>query len=109
MIREGQYGKALFFIHRGKVEIYKRKGSDREILCGIMEDGDFFGEGSLISRKRTTASCRAMTHCDLMLLTHVEFDIILKAYPDFATLVLTVSKRMQRERDGETDAMKAKQ
>jgi voltage-gated potassium channel len=63
---EGELGKEIFFISRGKVAITSADGTKDH---GTLEDGDYFGDLSLILGERRTASVRALTYCEIFVLT----------------------------------------
>jgi len=48
--REGEVGKEIYFISRGKVEITTGDGQTQH---GTMESGDYFGDLSLILREKS--------------------------------------------------------
>ena len=48
---------------------------------------DFFGEQALLSEKRTSASVRAATYCDLMALGVGDFHDVVRNFPTFASIV----------------------
>jgi voltage-gated potassium channel len=56
--REGEIGKEIYFLSHGQVEIVSEDGNEN---YGTLEDGDYFGDLSLILKERRTASVRAFT------------------------------------------------
>ena len=86
--REGEVGKEIYFISRGKVEITTNDGSTRH---GTLEDGDYFGDLSLILREKRTASVRALTYCEIFELGKADFNHIKDEYPEFRDVLTKMS------------------
>jgi hypothetical protein len=86
--REGEMGKEIYFISRGKVEINTNDGKTQH---GTLEDGDYFGDLSLILRERRTASARALTYCEIFKLGRTEFNRIKDEYPEFRDVLTKMS------------------
>jgi voltage-gated potassium channel len=81
IFRAGQYGRHMYFISRGMVEII---APDGEIVMTTLKDGEFFGELALLFSQPRTASARAVDYCDLYTLDKDTFDHALARYPEFA-------------------------
>ena len=98
IVREGEVGKEIYFISRGKVEITSNEGHNSH---GTLEGGDYFGDLSLILREKRTASVRALTYCELFKLDRTDFNRIKDEYPEFRD-VLT---EMSSEKTGKTSTL----
>ena len=81
---EGEVGREIFFIARGRVEVIV-SGADKPTT--VLEHGDYFGQLSLILGERRTASARAVEYCDLFVLKQADFDRIRSEYPEFAEVL----------------------
>ena len=81
VFRAGQYGRHMYFISRGVVEIVALDG---QTVVNTLRDGDFFGELALLFSQPRTASVRAVHYCDLYTLDKDTFERVLAHYPDFA-------------------------
>lgn len=86
--RKGEIGKEIYFLSHGKVEILSEDGKES---YGILEDGDYFGDLSLILKERRTASVKALTYCEVFLLMKKDFDQIRNEYPEFREVLKKVS------------------
>jgi len=86
--REGEVGKEIYFLSHGKVEILSEDGKD---IHGTLEDGDYFGDLSLILKERRSASVKALTYCEVFILTKIDFDQIRNDYPEFREVIKKVS------------------
>ena len=88
VMKKGEVGKDAYVIVRGQVEIVDDAGT----VLGTLRDGDVFGEIALLTHAPRTATVRAKTSCDLMVLDKPSFDRILKDHPQFGTVVAKIAK-----------------
>jgi glucose-6-phosphate 1-dehydrogenase len=58
----------------------------------VLKDGDFFGEVGLLLSTPRTATVRARSLCDLLVLKKADFSRILREHPQFAESMLQVAK-----------------
>ena len=66
---QGGYGDEMFFIVRGRLEVSYRDEDGMLHTLAIREDGDFFGETALIRNAPRGATVKALTYCDLLVLS----------------------------------------
>ena len=66
----GEPGTGLMGVLAGAVKISVPSANGREIVLGIMREGDIFGEMALIDGRPHTTDATALTDCDL---TVIEF------------------------------------
>jgi CRP/FNR family cyclic AMP-dependent transcriptional regulator len=57
---------AVFYIQSGKVRLTVIATNGKEATIGILDEGDFFGEGCLAGQPLRMASATAMTDCQLI-------------------------------------------
>lgn len=93
IIRQGEYGEAMYFLSSGEVEILVE---DEEVAH--LGSGSFFGEASLIKGEKRNASVRTTTYCDVNILSKQSFDKLRKLYPDFDKHVKEILKRRESKR-----------
>ena len=86
--REGELGKEIFFLSRGKVEIISNDGKSKH---GQLESGDYFGDLSLILGEKRTASVRALTYCEVFILNRTDFNRIKNEYSEFRDILTKTS------------------
>jgi CRP-like cAMP-binding protein len=77
---EGMTGEILYVVLKGKVNICKKTNKD-EIVIATMEEGDFFGELSLIDAAPRSATARVVADSELVAITKKVFDDMLNADP----------------------------
>jgi CRP/FNR family cyclic AMP-dependent transcriptional regulator len=63
---QGALSDAVFYIQEGKVKITVVSKTGREATIGILNAGDFFGEGCLTGQLRRLSSAIAMNECSVM-------------------------------------------
>ena len=88
IVREGESGKAIYFITEGSVEITSEEGDKS---WGTMSEGDYFGYMSVVLGERRTASLKTLGYCDLLILKVDDFDRIKSEFPEFNDVLKRVS------------------
>jgi CRP/FNR family transcriptional regulator, cyclic AMP receptor protein len=63
---QGNSSDAVFYIKEGKVKLTVVSQLGKEATIGILNEGDFFGEGSLTGQPLRLCSAIAMTDCSVM-------------------------------------------
>jgi CRP-like cAMP-binding protein len=63
---QGDRADAVFYIQKGKVRLTVVSKTGREATIGILNEGSFFGEGSLAGQLLRMGSAAAMTDCELL-------------------------------------------
>jgi len=90
----GQYGRNMYFISRGTVEII---APDGKTVLDTLKEGQFFGEVALLFVQPRNASVRAVDYCDLYTLDKDTFDHVLARYPEFAAHIKMEAERRREE------------
>src|SRR6202522_4125912 len=63
---QGESSDAVFYIQKGKVRLTVVSQIGKEATIGILNEGDFFGEGCLTGQPLRLCSATAMTDCSVM-------------------------------------------
>src|ERR1700723_1974878 len=63
---QGDAADAIFYIQEGKVRLTVVSKIGKEATLGILNDGEFFGEGGLAGQPLRMGSATAMTDCELL-------------------------------------------
>jgi len=63
---QGDPSDAVFYIQRGKVKLTVVSNSGKEATIGVLNEGDFFGEGCLTGQPLRLCAATAMTDCSVM-------------------------------------------
>jgi len=91
IIRQGEYGDCMYFLSSGEVEVLI--DGSRVAQLG---HGSPFGETALIQGEKRMATVRALTYCDVYLLSKADFDQLRARYPDFDAQVKEVMAARRR-------------
>jgi CRP-like cAMP-binding protein len=63
---QGDPSNAVFYIQKGKVRLTVVSRTGKEATIGILNEGDFFGEGCLTAQRVRLCSATAVTDCSVM-------------------------------------------
>ena len=88
IIRKNDMGREMYILVRGEADVLDDAGR----VLKTFRDGDFFGEIALLIHTPRTATVRAKTACDLMVLDQHSLSRILHDYPQFAESVLRIAQ-----------------
>ena len=78
LYREGDAGDKFFIIVRGTVSVSSRNAGDQSIRLATLQDGDYFGEGEMLSRGRRTTTVTATTPSLVLALRAEHFNAMVK-------------------------------
>lgn len=97
IFEEGDLGLTMFVIEKGKVEIRKRFGDDDRILAELGK-GDFFGEMCMLEDDvPRSATARALTDVEVVLIDRSAFIYILKHNPEITIRIMRKLARRLRQ------------
>lgn len=89
--------QALFLIASGEVKVYVSGSDGRETILSLLSKGDFFGEMSLIDGEPRSASVKAVTEAELLILRREHFLRQVEKNTDLAMgLLVEMSKRIRK-------------
>lgn len=90
-------GDQFYIIARGKVEVWRLDEATGENTCmARLQDGDYFGEITLITGFPRTATVRAVTVCTCISIGRGQFERLIDRYPELRKeLSATASLRLQ--------------
>jgi hypothetical protein len=81
ILREGEPGHSLFMLSSGKVKAFRKGAGGKQVPIAVLEEGAFFGEGSILTGKPRTASIVALEECELLELDRATLDCIVSQHP----------------------------
>ena len=88
-------GKEMYVIDTGRVNIVKKIG-DTDITLTTLDEGDFFGEMSLITGNKRSASAVAQTKCKLHTMDKETFEFNISNNIDFMRYIIeTLAHRLE--------------
>lgn len=71
---QGSIGATLYMIQSGQVRIYRRGKGKQEWIISDLKEGNFFGDLSFFDGKPRSASARALTEVQLLILRKESFE-----------------------------------
>jgi CRP/FNR family cyclic AMP-dependent transcriptional regulator len=63
---QGDPSDAVFYIQKGKIRLTVLSSNGKEATIGILNEGEFFGEGCLTGQRFRMGTTTALTECTLM-------------------------------------------
>jgi CRP/FNR family cyclic AMP-dependent transcriptional regulator len=98
---QGDSADAVFYIQKGKVKLTVVSQTGKEATIGILNEGDFFGEGVLTGQPLRLCSATAMTDCSVMKIDKKSMNEVLHrehAFSDmFVAYLLTRNIRYEED------------
>jgi len=94
---EGDTGRYLYLVKKGRLEVYKRNSEGDEVVIASFGPGDFLGEMALIEESTRSATCKATEDTELMLFSHRAFQDLIEERPKAAArLILEIAKILSK-------------
>jgi CRP/FNR family cyclic AMP-dependent transcriptional regulator len=97
LVTEGEEAAAFFVLSRGQAEVVKALGQDKERALSKLTEGDFFGEMALFDGYPRSATVRAVSECECVVLARWDLLALIRTSPDVALAILPVLSRRLRE------------
>ncbi len=99
IVRQGDEGNSLFLVARGRVGIWVQDADNEAQLVATLGRGQCFGEMSLLTGARRSATVSALEDSELLMLGKAEFRDILLADPKVVESLSQILGLRQRERE----------
>ena len=99
LFHRGEPGDAMYLIESGQVRISLKDTDGHDATLAEMNDGDFFGEMSLLDGHARSADATTRVDCRLAVLSRADFRTFLRKNPDIALGILTVLTHRLRRTD----------
>jgi CRP/FNR family cyclic AMP-dependent transcriptional regulator len=99
---QGESSDAVFYIKEGKVKLTVLSETGKEATIGILNKGDFFGEGCLTTgQTRRLCSATAMTDCSVMKIDKKSMNEVLRREPAFSEMFVAylLARNIRYEED----------
>ncbi len=96
LIHEGEPSDCLYVVKYGELTVSKFKDGKATQL-GFIQAGETIGEMSFLDNLPRSATVKAHTDCELLMINRPQFDLELKAStPLIQTLVKALSQRLRK-------------
>lgn len=82
VLEEGAPGDSLYIIKTGQVEVFTVDVQGAPLTLAQLQEGDFFGEISLLTGRPRTASVKVLQAAELLRLAKNDFDQIIESHPE---------------------------
>ena len=101
VFKQGDVADAVFYIQKGSVKVTVLSEQGKEAVVGILEPGQFFGEGCLNGHRLRIATTTAMEECVITSITKEAMIDALHTEPKFSELfmayLLTRNSRVEED------------
>jgi len=98
---QGELADSVFFIQRGRVKLTVTSEHGKEAVVGIMDEGQFIGEGCLQSEPLRSATATALGDCRITTITKAAMLSAIRDQPEFSKLfmdhLLSRNRRIQED------------
>lgn len=86
IFEQGEIADSVFYVQKGRVKITVSSEQGKEAVVGILEPGQFFGEGCLNGHPLRIATTMAMEDCLITSITKHAMIAVLRDEPKFSEL-----------------------
>lgn len=93
IVTEGEPGDSLFVLASGAVRVYVRDGIGTSEQVRLLNQGEFFGEVSLLSKSQRTATIVTCCPCEILELDRPTLNRIAKQHPEIPSIIYSAYKR----------------
>jgi len=105
ILQEGDQGNTMLLILSGSVIVSKKNPkTGQNIVIATRDSGEFIGEMALVEQSPRFATVKADTVCEVLEISKLNFEKIIKDQPSFATQVLKSLSTKLRESDSRRTA-----
>ena len=96
---EDSEGEQCFFVLEGSVKVTRLSKDGREVILAMLNEGDFFGEMSLLDGESRSANVIALEETKVLTLDRNDFIAVVNDYPQIAVQLLQELARRLRKSD----------
>ena len=89
VFKQGDVADTVYYLQKGRIKLTVLSDQGKEAVIGILEPGQFFGEGCLNGHKLRISTTTAMEHCILTAITKPKMIAALHDEPAFSELFMT--------------------
>src|ERR1700736_2798578 len=103
---KGSPGQSLMAVLRGSMKISSLSDEGKEIVFGIINAGEIFGEIAVLDGEERSADATAMTDCELLVLNRRDFVHLLEHRVDLCMIMLRIlCQRLRQTSEQVEDVM----
>lgn len=97
LVTEGDESTHLYIIRRGTASAFLTNEDGRQVNLNYMQEGEYFGELSLLDGQPRSASVVTVTDCEMVLVPRAGVLELLHKHPEFAMVLITELTRRVRD------------
>lgn len=90
IFHEGDPGGIMYVIRSGQVELWLYDEDRQRVVLATFEEGDFFGELSLLDQEPRSATATTLTDTEVLIIDRTDLQLLFKQKPDAALDVISV-------------------
>lgn len=96
LLREGEVSNSMYWVQNGQLVVTKKRGNE-DVVLGHIYSGELVGEISFLDEEPRSATVRAVSECDLIMIPKESIDGIFKSQPKWLEiLVKTLAERLRK-------------
>jgi uncharacterized membrane protein len=99
LFEAGEPGESMFIVRSGSIELYIKDTAGQKIVLTVAEEGQLFGELSMLDSGPRTATAVALTDAELLVLDREDLLLLFQKRPDAALHMLAAMSGMTRKAD----------
>ncbi len=96
LLKENEESCNMYYLQSGTMKVYKNKAS-HETEIGVIYSGELVGEMSFLDKKPRSASVKACSDCELIVIPADKYEKLSSELPVwFRALIVTLLDRLRR-------------
>lgn len=96
LLKEGEHSSAMYWVQNGQLVVTKRRGTE-DVILGHIYSGELVGEISFLDAEPRSATVKAVTDSELIMIPQETIDGIFKTQPKWLEiLVKTLAERLRK-------------
>jgi CRP/FNR family cyclic AMP-dependent transcriptional regulator len=108
IFKEGDRDFHFYILQEGCIEIFTHNANGEKIILNTIEEGEAFGEFSLLTAKARSASAIALTDCVVVQISDTGYQELIKELPDWANSMMRCFVRRIQVMNEKIKALEAK-
>lgn len=104
LFKDGDTGKQMFVIQKGKVKISKQIGDQKKTLA-VLPAGEFFGEMAILNNEPRTATATIEEDCLLLVIDSKTFESMIRGNAEIALRMIKKLSQRLKEADEQIENM----
>lgn len=96
LLKEGEHSHSMYWVQNGQLVVTKKRGSE-DVILGHIYSGELVGEISFLDAEPRSATVKAVTDSELIMIPQETIDGIFKTQPKWLEiLVKTLAERLRK-------------